>query len=275
MGKYIDPFSDFGFKLIFGQEENKDVLIGFLNGLFEGERVITDVQYLDKEQLPGDKKERRMIYDIYCQTEQGEHIIIEMQKLPQKHFKERALLYLARVLDRQSMRGKSGNNYDVNAVYGVFFMNFTEDRMARKLRTDVALADRQSNEHFSDKLRMIFIQLPEFRKREEECETFFERWIYNLKNMNILHSLPWKEEYKEFKRLSEICETANLTPEQRASYERSIKTFLDNNDILEYQLDKGIEKGRADTAKNLKAMGMDYSIIQQATGLSKEEIEKL
>jgi len=258
-------------------------LIGFLNGLLEGERVITDVQYLDKEQLPGDKKERRMIYDIYCQTEQGEHIIIEMQKLPQKHFKERALLYLARVLDRQSMRGKTGNNYDVNAVYGVFFMNFTEDRMARKLRTDVALADRQSNEHFSDKLRMIFIQLPEFRKREEECETFFDRWIYNLKNMNILYSLPWKEEYKEFQRLSEICETANLTPEQRARYERSIKTFLDNNDILEYQLDKGIKKGREEgraeertlVAKKMKQKGMSAEEISELTGLSIEEIEKL
>jgi len=97
--------------------------------------------------------------------------------------------------------------------------------------------------------------------------------------MNILYSLPWKEEYKEFQRLSEICETANLTPEQRASYERSIKTFLDNNDILEYQLDKGIKIGRAeghmDVALNLKKMGMNVAEIAQATGLSLEEIEKL
>ena len=58
-----------------------------------------------------------------------------------------------------------------------------------------------------------------------------------VKHARLFH---WKEEYKEFQRLSEICETANLTPEQRARYERSIKAFLDNNDILEYQLDKGI-----------------------------------
>jgi len=97
--------------------------------------------------------------------------------------------------------------------------------------------------------------------------------------MNILYSLPWKEEYKEFQRLSEICETANLTPEQRASYERSIKTFLDNNNILEYQLDKGRAEGESikskEIAHNLKAMGMDSAVIQQATGLPLEEIEKL
>lgn len=54
MAKYINPFTDAGFKRIFGQEEHKGLLIAFLNRLFEGQMVITDVQYMDKEALGQD-----------------------------------------------------------------------------------------------------------------------------------------------------------------------------------------------------------------------------
>ena len=79
MGKFINPFSDWGFKLIFGQEITKDLLICFLNDLLKGEHTITDLTFKDKEQLPETKDMRGIIYDIYCTTDQDEHIIVEMQ----------------------------------------------------------------------------------------------------------------------------------------------------------------------------------------------------
>ena len=71
MGHYINPFTDWGFKKLFGQEVTKDILIAFLNGLLEGEHEIEDVQYLDKEQLPETKDMRGLIYDVYCRTKGG------------------------------------------------------------------------------------------------------------------------------------------------------------------------------------------------------------
>lgn len=91
MGKYINPFTDYGFKKIFGQELSKDLLIDFLNDLLEGERVITDLTFLNNEQLPEWEDARALIYDIYCTTDTGEKIIVEMQNKSQVHFKERAL----------------------------------------------------------------------------------------------------------------------------------------------------------------------------------------
>lgn len=79
MGKFINPFTDMGFKMIFGQEVNKSLLIDFLNNLLKGERVIKDVQFLDKEQLPSMENERGLIYDVYCRTDTGARIVIEMQ----------------------------------------------------------------------------------------------------------------------------------------------------------------------------------------------------
>ena len=87
MGKFINPFTDVGFKKIFGQEVSKDLLIDFLNDLLVGERSIKDITFLDKELLPEYMGDRGVIYDIYCTTEAGEHIIVEMQNRQQTNFR--------------------------------------------------------------------------------------------------------------------------------------------------------------------------------------------
>lgn len=78
MGKFINPFTDVGFKKIFGQEVSKDLLIDFLNDLLVGEKSIKDITFLDKELLPEYMGDRGVIYDIYCTMENGEQFIVEM-----------------------------------------------------------------------------------------------------------------------------------------------------------------------------------------------------
>ena len=175
MPRFINPFTDTGFKRIFGQEVSKDLLIDFLNDLLVNEKQIKDITFLDKELLPEFVGDRGVIYDIYCTTEAGEHFIVEMQNRQQANFRERALYYLSHTITRQGERGADWR-FDLKAVYGVFFMNFRLEDIVHKLRTDVILADRNTNEQFSDKLRFIFIELPSFNKEEAECETDFERF---------------------------------------------------------------------------------------------------
>ena len=115
MGKFINPFTDVGFKRIFGQEMSKPVLIAFLNGLLSGERSIVDVKFLDKEQIGISDGDRSLIYDIYCETENGEHIIVEMQNKYQPYFKNRSVYYVARSIVEQGERGSEWK-YDVKSV---------------------------------------------------------------------------------------------------------------------------------------------------------------
>ncbi len=284
----MNPFTDEGFKRIFGQEFSKPLLIDFLNNLLEGERVITDLRFLDKEQLPEFKENRGLIYDVYCETDTGEHIIVEMQNRPQEHFKDRALLYLSKAIVSQSRRGKEGDSYELSAVYGVFFMNFSDRLIDSSFRADVSLSEMHSREPFSDKLRMIFLQLPLFTKSEAECYSYFERWIYILKHMEALNRMPWEAQHAIFKRLAEICETQALTPEERDRYEESLKVYRDNIAIAKYQKAKGRAEGiaegeakgraegRAEVARNLKLLGtLSLSQIAEATGLTEAEIEAL
>ena len=93
MSKFINPFTDYGFKLIFGREVSKDLLIEFLNDLLEGERVITDLQFLNNEQLPLYPEGRGIIYDVYCTTDTGEKIIVEMQNRKATSKNARFIIY--------------------------------------------------------------------------------------------------------------------------------------------------------------------------------------
>lgn len=136
MSKFINPFTDIGFKKIFGQSVTKGLLIDFLNDLLKGEKQIKDITFLDKEQMPIYDGDRGLIYDIYCTTETGEKIIVEMQNKYQDRFKERSLYYLSQAVVRQGERGTKWQ-YEIKAVYGVFFMNFylgrRRDAFARML----------------------------------------------------------------------------------------------------------------------------------------------
>jgi predicted transposase/invertase (TIGR01784 family) len=175
MAKFINPFTDIGFKRIFGQEVSKPILLTFLNSLLEGERKIIDLQYLDKEQPGESEVDKSLIYDIYCETDTGEKVIVEMQYKGQPYFKERSIYYLSRSISNQGIPGPEWNYSDVKAVYLVALLNFKSRTISEKFRTDVGLMDMQDYKLFSEKIRMIFLQLPYFTKEVEECETIFEK----------------------------------------------------------------------------------------------------
>ncbi|MGV8135483.1 MAG: Rpn family recombination-promoting nuclease/putative transposase [Mangrovibacterium sp.] len=282
MPRFINPFTDQGFKRIFGQEVSKDLLIDFLNDLLVDEKRIREISFLDKELLPEFVGDRGVIYDIYCTTEAGEHFIVEMQNRQQANFRERALFYLSHTITRQGERGADWL-FDLKAVYGVFFMNFRLENMAHKLRTDVILADRDTNELFSDKLRFIFIELPSFTKEEADCETDFDRWIYVLKNMETLKRLPFQARKAVFQKLEKIVDIASLTKEEREKYDESIKVYRDHLATLAYAEQKGWKEGEkegehkraVETAIAMKRDGLPLSVISKYTGLSEEEIAKL
>ena len=299
MGKFINPFTDVGFKRIFGQEINKDLLIDFLNALLEGERQVKDITFLDKEQLPVFEDDRKLIYDVYCTDENDEQFIVEMQNQSHLNFRSRTVYYLSQAVARQGEKG-SRWMYDLKAVYGVFFLNFPmPGTKAHKLRTDIVLSDRDTHELFSDKMRYIFIELPSFDKEEDECVNDFERWIYVLKNMDTLKRMPFRARKSVFEKLEEVVTLSSLTRAEREKYDESLKTYRDRLAELAFAQQEGREKGRAEgraeglaegmekglakgraeeklkNARNMKAAGISPELIVQITGLTPEAIADL
>jgi predicted transposase/invertase (TIGR01784 family) len=286
MKKRISPFTDWGFKRIFGKAERKVFLIDFLNSLLKGERTITDLQYLDKEQVKQNVDERTVIYDIFCETDNGDKIIVEMQNCSQPYFKDRSIFYLSKAIADQGAPG-SDWKYKISAVYCISLLNETVSDLPQKFRTDVMLADTVTGITFSEKVRLVYLQLPFFKKKEEECVTNLDKWIYNLKHMERLTQLPFGADGGVFKLLDEVTDVDSLNKEERHEYERTMKAFrdlrgaLDGADQKGYDrgLENGLEKGKQEEklqiARNMKAMGLSMALIQQSTNLTEEEIQKL
>lgn len=277
-GRYINPFIDWSFKRIFGSEDVKDILIGFLNAVFEGEHVITDIQYLNNELKPENVEGKTILYDLYCQTDKGDYIIVEMQNKDEHNFKDRSLFYISRCIAEQGLRGDEWQ-YKLHPVYGIFFLNFKLNRSIAKdehqSRTEVILADRETGEMFSDKFKEIFIELPRFNKTEQECETSYDQWIYILKNLETMDVIPFTERNAIFARLGETASRLNLNEAERVRYNDELKKYRDYFSTLDFAKDSGKLEEKITIAGKLKKMGLPVVQIQSATGLTIAEIENL
>ena len=306
---FISPFVDRGFKILFGQENSKVLLIDLLNDLLEGERHIEDLEYMNNE-LPSETSDgRTAVFDLRCKDKDGSIFLVEMQNCSQPYIYERGLYYICRAIAGQDKIGDQWN-FEIVPVYGIFFLNFKSGK-TDKVRTDIILADKETGESVSNMIREIFIEFPLFNKREDECRTSLDYWLYNLKHMEQLESLQFKGQKALFQRLEELARIVNMNKKERDEYEACLKVYRDNYNTWNYMkeqalkegleegLAKGLEEGIAkgieqgieqgieigvnkgkkensyDIARKMKQKGLSVDMIAECTGLSKSEIEKL
>ena len=291
--RYISLLTDFGFKRIFGTKPNKDLLINFLNSLFEGFQVIKDVKYLNSEHVGDVYAERKAIFDVYCENENGEKFIVEMQNAYQKYFKDRSLFYSTFPIREQAPKGADWN-FKLDHVYTVALLNFdlSEEAFDKDdINHDVGLLDKKTHKVFNDKLSFKYVEIAKFDKTEDELVTLYDKWLYVLKNLSRLDKRPAALKEKIFSKLFGEAEIAKFTPTELKEYEDSLKAYRDVKNSIDTALEKGREEGRAEgreegreEGKNLKAIqiakkmlaaGMDIDTIINLTDLSKSEIEKL
>lgn len=287
--RYVNFYTDFAFKKLFGTEANKDLLLSFLNSRFEGQEKFLDIQYLNSEHLGVSANDRRAVFDVYCENEKGEKILIEMQNGDQEYFKDRSIYYSTFPIREQAKKGKSWD-YELKRVYTICFLNFTFDEHD-EYSHEVKLVDVITGEVFYDKLTYLYLEMPKYKKQLPQLNTLYEKWLYAIKHLGDLEERPAELKEAIFTRLFEQAEIAQYSPEERQDYEESLKNFRDWYSALKTAEKKGhkegLEEGRAEgleegekkgifkTAKNLLALGLPLETIIQATGLSEDEIKRL
>ena len=271
MPRYINPYTDFGFKRLFGTEPNKAILIAFLNALFEQEtdpklekHVITDLNYLPGEHLGILETDRRAVFDVYCETAAGKKIIVEMQNSYQQFYKDRSIYYASIPIHEQGLKGAW--NYELNAVYVVSIMNFSfgADRLQSNhgldsvstdlnqyYHTRVMLMDTRQKTVFSEKLTLLFLETKKFNKTEDELETQLDKWMYLLKNISDMMEQPKTIFEPIFVQFMEQAEIARFTPQERRGYDVSMMAYRDVQNSVDTARNDGVKQGKAEALFNL------------------------
>ena len=158
------------FKLVFGRESTKDVMIEFLNQVIP-DRKIVDLEFIDKEMHPVERDAKGVVYDMFCKTDSGARIIVEVQRRKQPFYPERAIYYSTFQIQRQVEAG--ADTYDFLPVYVINILNFKMDgyKDCAEVKTVYRLYEETSQSFFTDRVTFIFIELAKFKKSNGLCSS--------------------------------------------------------------------------------------------------------
>jgi predicted transposase/invertase (TIGR01784 family) len=274
--KYINPFTDFGFKKIFGEPASKPLLIDFLNSLIP-EANIVDLTMIDKEKLGKTDLDRKAIFDLYCENQNGEKIIVELQKAKQNYFKDRSVYYSTFPIQEQALKGDW--NYKLSPVYCIGILDFVFENNDTKEVVHTIQLKNQNNQDFYDKLKFIYVEMPNFNKRENELVTRLDKWLFFIKNLEDFQSVPMAIKDAIFNDAFTKAEIANFDKTEQNNYEQSLKTYRDWIGVIDTAFVDGELLGRDEkgneVAIKLIQKGFDNATIIEITELTHQKIEQL
>ncbi|EKV02125.1 hypothetical protein Lepto7375DRAFT_4328 [Leptolyngbya sp. PCC 7375] len=283
--RYINLLTDFGFKRVFGSEPNKQLLIDFLNTLLPPYHHIQTLAYKTTEVLGNTPIDRKAVFDLYCQGENGERFIVEIQKAKQNYFKDRSVFYASFPIQEQALKGDW--NYRLAPVYSIGVLDFVfDDHKHDDTYLHTVELKNQHCEVFYDKLKFVYIELPKFQKSLTELVSHQDQWLYLLRHLPELDDRPQPFQDSVFLQLFEIAEIANFSPTEQDSYQNSLKYYRDLNNVVDTSREEGrlegLEEGRLEQARSLivrqltrKLGEMPQDVVEQLDRLSLVRLEAL
>ena len=283
--RYINPFTDYGFKKIFGDREDTSLLQSLINDILglEDENKIKTIIFKNGELLPDSPEDRKAIFDLYCTDEKGSEFIVELQKVYQEHFQSRALYYTTFPIQEQAIRGRW--NFSLTPIYFIGLLNFEVDRFKNSpaFLHHGKITNIQTKEIMYDNLNMIYVEIPKLKKNKEELNTHLEWWLYVLQNLSQLQDIPKSLQGDVIEKAFLKAEFINLPKGEQDKYHKNLKVYRDLINSIDTAHEQGRVEGKMEgkleekieIAKNLLAQNIAIDIIGISTGLSVMEIESL
>ena len=290
LAPFVNLRSDVGFKAVFADRNNKDILIGVLNQILPPEARIEDIkEYSDREQRRDVPYGKKTVLDLVCVDRDDRTFVVEMQASEEDFFFERCVYYASGLYHLELSDGVRYKG--LRPVYVVSFLNY------RLRHDDESLWDTDhfiSNWRFTEKrtgmvadqtISVIFVEMTLFTKTLEECVTEFDRLFYIFKNSEGFQRIPeWIEEAGGIsRRLAEACEVAAFDKEKKLKYEIDKMNEWDIQAQKEYAVRKGLEEGlqkgreegleqgreetRLSIARKLFEAGTPVDVIVNCTGV--------
>jgi predicted transposase/invertase (TIGR01784 family) len=266
---YQNLLNDFGFKFVFKKER---FLVPFLNELLQGKEKIKSITLLDTGAVGKNEKDRRAVFDIYCQNDRGENILLEMQNCYQKYFIDRSIYYSSFLIQQQGIKGKW--DYRLNRMYVVGILNFTHPQLedTTDCISRVKLVDIKTNKIVSDKLNFFFVSLTKFTKSASELCTLMDYWLYTLIHSESDEGLNEAvlRENKFFADLLDEIKLNKLTKTEMKSYRTSEADYNRMKAYMDGHYDEGLKRGKLEG----EAMGWQRGRLEgEAAGMQRGRLE--
>jgi len=295
INKFLDPTNDIAFKKIFGNEQNKDILIRFINDMitFKERKPIVDLTFLQSEQNPEIATSKMSIVDVLCEDEVGNRYVVEMQVTNTRGFEKRAQYYAAKAYVNQM---KKGERYeDLKEVIFLAIVDFVMFPDKEDYKSDHVILDKKTHDNDLKDFSFTFLELPKFKKDEKNLKNMVEKWTYFFKYTPEVEEQKINEAFKDdviMMKAYEELDRFSWSKEEYELYEKVIKIKMDNAAAEEFVImnaekrgeargiekgikegeargiEKGIKEGKIEIARKLKLMSMDFEEIAKATGLS-------
>ena len=287
--KYVDILSDGGFKAVFGDRNNKRVIMDILNTLLPEHRQLEDIELVQTEYRGHTEDGKEYRYDFMCRDINGVSFIVEAQKYHDDNWFKRCVSYTSRIYD---MQNQIGQDYVAKPVYLIGLMGVEIEHPEMELWKDKYVSEytfreKETQELLDETIFIIFAEVARFNKQMDECGTDLEKMLYLLKNSGeILQPSGWMASEK-YTRIMTACEIGKFNKMKRLQYIRDMMAekgrISEMNTAIRRGRDEGREEGREEgrkeglllAARNMREQGLPVDMIAKATGLSEGEIAEL
>lgn len=273
---------DWAMKRLLRDKSNYVVLEGFLSTLLEDDLHIC--RFLESESNQQDADDKFNRADMLVEDSKGRLLIIEVQNNRELDYFHRMLYGVSKTISEYINLGddyeKVRKLYSINIVY--FDLGQGKDYIYHGKTIFRGLHNPDDVLQLSVRQRELFVGkdagdiFPEYyvlrvNDFDTVAKTPLDEWIQFLKTGRIEEDATAKGLPEAREKLRVDC----LPPADRQAYKRDMEALRYQRSVIKTSWYEGRAEGILETARNLKKLGMDATLIAQATGLSADEIAAL
>ena len=278
--------SDYVFKRIFGQEENKEALKDFLESILDVE--IKNIE-INNPEIPKNYYDSKFaLLDLRVTLNTEVVVDVEMQMQNQHNMQQRSPFYMASNYANSIKEGQpyteckksiginilNFNYYKRNSYHSIARMKFEEPKPDEV----VDMGYKEQDEYATKYLEMHIIELPKFKKKNPEMHTKIAQWLWLFVGSEEQMEKAGKLN-KEIRKINKKLASMSLSNEERNNYEFRLKAIRDEADAIEHATRQGIEQGqeqeKKETVKRMLRKNVKVEDIVEFTGLNEEEVEEI
>lgn len=279
--RYVNLLTNSGFKAVFGDRNNKDVVMSVINMLLPEGKHVEEIEYAPTEHQGQQENNKEFRYDFMCHDADGSFFIVEVQSNPEEFWFKRCVSYASRVYDRQNRRG---GEYDVPPVYliglmGIDVKHKNPELWRNRFVSEYSFREKLTNELQDDTIFIIFAELRRFAKQLHECENDLEKMLYIIKNGWRLANQPQELQDEIFTRLFNACDIPRFDEVKRIQYDKDMFDERRYNGEIAAARAEGHAAGQVAAKKELcismLEKGIPKEIVAEIAGLTLDALESL